>query len=176
VSNARRLRVLRSLIDDEGPVDGIHNDDVLGLYGKGGSCPRYLACTSEGTGESTYRDNPDFFAGELSEVAGWLGSNFAEGWAANWVCDLDHPRAPGGEAQLDWTVLVQLPASSTMPMVLDSKDLLLAANEVLVERRESPARGELAEAVTDLVNRSLGRAPSERRRTEELIGVLRAVA
>lgn len=176
MSNATRLRILRALIDDEGPVDGIHNDDVRGLYGKGGSCPRYLACTSEGTGESTYRDNPDFFAGERSQVARWLASSFDEGWAANWVCDLDHPGAPGWRAQLDWTVSVELPATSTTPLVLDSKTLLLAANEVLVEREASPARAELADAVTEVVNRSLGRAPSERRRTEELIGVLRAGA
>jgi hypothetical protein len=176
VSNARRLEILRALIDEEGPVDGIHNDEVRELHGKGGSCPRFLGCTSEGTGESTYRDNPDFFVGERSEMAGWLASSFAEGWAANWVCDLDHPRAPGGEAQIDWTVWVELPATSTTPLVLDSAKLILAANEVLVEREASPARSELAEAVTEVINRSLGRAPSERRRTEELIGVLRSAA
>lgn len=176
MSNARRLRILRTLIDEEGPVDGIHNDEVRVLYGRDGACPRYLGCTSEGSGESTYRDNPDFFAGELSEVAQWLGSSFVEGWAANWVCDLDHPHAPRWEARLDWHVLVQLPANSTTPLVLDSAKLILAANEVLVECEASPARAELAEVVTDLVNRSFGRAPSERLRTEELIGVLRPVA
>jgi len=176
VSNARRLQILRALIDEEGPVDGIHNDEVRELHGKGGSCPRFLGCTSEGTGESTYRDNPDFFAGERREMAGWLASSFAEGWAANWVCDLDHPRAPGDGAQIDWTVWVELPATSTTPLVLDSAKLILAANEVLVEREASPAHSELAEAVTEVVNRSLGRAPSERHRTEELIGVLRPAA
>ncbi len=176
MSDCRRLRILRALIDEEGPVDGIHNDEVRELYRKGGPCPRYLGCTSEGTGESTYRDNPDFFAGERSQMARWLASSFAEGWAANWVCDLDHPRAPGGGAQIDWTVSVELPAISTTPLVLDSAKLILAANEVLVEREASPARAELAAAVTEVVNRSLGRAPSERCRTEELIGVLRAGA
>jgi hypothetical protein len=176
VSNARRLRILRALIDEEGPVDGIHNDEVRELYGKGGTCPRYQGCTSEGTGESTYRDNPDFFAGERREMAGWLASSFAEGWAANWVCDLEDPRAPGDGVQIDWTVWVELPAISTTPLVLDSAKLILAANEILVEREASPVRFELAEAVTDLVNRSLGRASSERRRIEELIGVLRPAA
>jgi hypothetical protein len=176
VSNARRLRILRALIDEEGPVDGIHNNEVRELYGKGGTCPRYLGCTSEGTGESTYRDNPDFFAGERKEMAGWLASSFAEGWAANWVCDLDHPRAPRWEARLDWQVLVQLPATSRTPMVLDSLALLGAANEVLVERRTSPALVELVDAIADVVNRSLGRVPSERERTKELIGISRAGA
>lgn len=176
MSNARRLRVLRALIESESPVDGIHNEDVRELYVGGGRCPRFLGCTSEGTGESTYRDNPDFFAGERREMAGWLASSFAEGWAANWVCDLEHPRAPGDGAQIDWTVSVELPATSTTPLVLDSAKLILAANEVLVEHEASPARAELVEAVTDVVNRSLGRAPSERRRTEELIGVLRPAA
>jgi len=86
------------------------------------------------------------------------------------------PRPPGDGAQIDWTVWVELPATSTTPLVLDSAKLILAANEVLVEREASPARSELAEAVTEVVNRSLGRAPSERRRTEELIGVLRPAA
>jgi hypothetical protein len=176
VSNARRLRALRALIEEEGPVEGIHNEDVRKLYMGGGRCPRYLGCTSEGTGESTYRDNPDFFAGDLREVAQWLGSNFAEGWAANWVCDLDHPCAPGGEAQLNWSVFVQLPAATTTPTVLDSKELLLAANQVLAERRESPAAAEVVEAVTEVVNRSFGRSPAEQARTRELIGAHAACA
>jgi hypothetical protein len=170
VSNARRLCALRALIEQEHPVDGIHNEDVHELFVGGGSCPRYLACTSEGTAESTYRTNPDFFGGGLPEVARWLASSFDEGWAANWVCDLDHPGAPGDAAQLNWTVFVQLPASTTTPTVLDSKDLLLAANEVLVERQKNPRSHELVEAVTEVVNRSLGRSPAERHRTRELIG------
>jgi hypothetical protein len=171
VSNTKRLRSLRALIEQERPVDGIHNEDVRELFVGGGSCPRYLGCTSEGTAESTYRKNPDFFAGDLVEVARWLSSSFDEGWAANWVCDLDHPGAPGDAALLGWSVFVQLPAKTTTPTVLDSKDLLLAANQVLVEGRESPASPEVVEAVTEVVNRSLGRSPSERRRTRELIGV-----
>jgi hypothetical protein len=171
MSNERRLRALRALIEEERPVDGIHNEDVRELFVGGGKCPRYLGCTSEGTAESTYRHNPDFFAGELPEVAQWLGSSFDEGWAANWVCDLDHPGAPGEAALLDWSVFVQLPAKTTTPTVLDSKDLLLAANQVLFDGRESPASLEVIEAVTEVVNRSLGRSPGERRRTRELICV-----
>jgi hypothetical protein len=171
VSNARRLRVLRALIEEERPVDGIHNEDIRELFVGGGSCPRYLGCTSEGTAESTYRKNPDFFAGDLVELASWLSSSFDEGWAANWVCDLDHPDAPGDAALLDWTVLVQLPAKTTTPTVLDTKGLLLAANEVVAERRDTIAVAEVVEAVTEVVNRSLGRSPAERRRTRELIGL-----
>lgn len=170
MSNTKRLHALRALIEREHPVDGIHNEDVRELFVGGGSCPRFVACTSEGTAESTYRKNPDFFAGDLPEVAGWLASSFDEGWAANWVCDLDHPGAPGDAAQLNWTVFVQLPASTTTPTVLNSKDLLLAANKVLVERQKSPRSLELVEAITEVVNRSLGRSPAERRRTRELIG------
>lgn len=169
VSNVGRLRVLRAMIDEEGPIDGIHNEDVRELVVRGGLCPRYLGCTSEGTGESTYRDNPDFFAGDLPEMARWLASSFAEGWAANWVCDLDHPRAPGGEAQLDWTVFVQLPAVTTTPTVLDSTDLLRAANEVLVELTADPSAAEIIGAVTEVVNRSLGRTPAQRCATRNLI-------
>lgn len=171
MSNARRLRTLRALIEEERPVDGIHNEVVRELFVGGGSCPRYLGCTSEGTAESTYRKNPDFLAGDLAEVASWLASSFDEGWAANWVCDLDHPGAPGDRARLEWTVLVQLPSKTTTPMVLDSKGLLLAANEVLAERRATIAGAEVVEAVTEVVNRSLGRSPAERRRTRELIGL-----
>jgi hypothetical protein len=171
VSDARRLRALRALIEQERPVDGIHNEDVRELFVVGGHCPRFLGCTSEGTAESTYRKNPDFFAGDLVEVASWLSSSFDEGWAANWVCDLDHPGAPGDAAMLEWTVFVQLPAKTTTPTVLNSRDLLLAANEVLIEQRESPASPEVVEAVTEVVNRSLGRSLAERHRTRELIGV-----
>ncbi|HWC48511.1 MAG TPA: hypothetical protein VG448_06495 [Solirubrobacterales bacterium] len=171
MSNAKRLRALRVLIEQERPVDGTHNEDVRELFVAGGSCPRYLVCTSEGTAESTYRKNPDFLAGDLTEVARWLASSFDEGWAANWVCDLDHPGAPGDVALLEWTVFVQLPARTTTPTVIDSKDLLLAANQVLVEGPESPATPEVVEALTEVVNRSLGRAPGERHRTRELIGV-----
>lgn len=171
MSNARRLGALRALIEEERPVDGIHNEDVRELFVGGGKCPRYLGCTSEGTAESTYRHNPDFRVGDLTEMAQWLGSSFDEGWAANWVCDLDHPDAPGDAARLAWSVFVQLPAKTTTPTVLDSKDVVLAANQVLVEQRGSPACTEVVEAVTEVVNRSLGRTPAERGRTRDLIGV-----
>lgn|GEM_PF-3038564 len=82
-------------------------------------------------------------------------------------CDLDHPGAPGDAALLSWAVFVQLPGKTTTPTVLDSKDLLAADNQVLVEGRESPASPEIVE----VVNRSLGRSPGERRRTRELLGV-----
>ena len=170
MSNESRLKVLRAAIEDEGPVDGIHNDEVRELYEGGGECPRYLGCTSEGSGESTYRDNPDFFAGDLHEVAAWLGSSYEEGWAANWVFDLDDARAPSWRAQLDWAVFVQLPAGSTTPTVLDSRALLDAAGEVLIERKGAEGHRELTDALADVVNRSLGREPGELEQTRELIG------
>jgi len=34
--------VLRALIEEEHPVDGIHNEDVRKLFVGGGKCPHYL--------------------------------------------------------------------------------------------------------------------------------------
>lgn len=170
MSNGTRLRVLRELIDNEGPVDGIHNDGVRELYKSGGECPRYFGCTSEGSGESSHRDNPDFFAGDLREVAQWLGSSYSEGWAANWVYDLDDPRAPNWRAELDWTVLVQVPAASTTPMALDSQALLGAAGEVLIERKGTDGHIELTDVLAEVVNRAFGRESGELEQTKELIG------
>ena len=52
------------------------------------TCPRYLASTTEGSGESTYRDNPTFHIGSALEVAECLASGYEEGWACNWIIDL----------------------------------------------------------------------------------------
>lgn len=109
---AERLRRLRELIDDESPSDGIHNPEVAELFDAAGEecicaeqdtpghaagcplgelpeCPQFLACTSEGSGESSYRDNPDFFAGTAEEVGEWAAGSFNEGWALNWIVDLE---------------------------------------------------------------------------------------
>lgn len=53
------------------------------------TCPRYLASVTEGSGESTYRDNPTFHAGSAGEVGEWLGMSYEEGWACNWIINLD---------------------------------------------------------------------------------------
>ena len=164
MSNETRLRALRKRIDDEAPADGIHNEDVRRLYRSGGPCPRFLGCTSEGSGESSYRQNPDFFAGELRELGAWLASSYEEGWAANWVLDLQE-----GTEQA-WKTYVQVPAESRVPFVLDSLALLSAANEVLVERKGSDAVLELVGAVAEVINRAFGRAPEELQKTKELIG------
>ncbi len=50
-----------------------------------------------------------------------------------------------------------------------------AAAALRVEARARETMAEI-EAVTELVNRSLGRSPAERRRTRELIGVTAAGA
>lgn len=103
-NHAERLRRLRELIDGEEPIDGIHNPDVARLHDAAGKaagrplgelpeCPQFLACTSEGSGESSYRDNPDFFAGDAEEVGEWAAGSFNEGWALNWVIDLDSGQA-----------------------------------------------------------------------------------
>lgn len=106
---AERLRRLRELIDDENPIDGIHNADVAELHSAAceppehveARCPRYLACTSEGAGESSYRDNPDYYAAEtLKEIGEWAAGSFNEGWALNWIADLD------GEQYIAWDVQV----------------------------------------------------------------------
>ncbi len=173
MNNESRLKALRIAIDDEAPVDGIHSDAVRELYENGGECPRYLGCTSEGSEESTYRDNPDFFAGDLEEMGQWLALSYGEGWAANWVCDLDDPKAPSCRSRLDWKVFVQVPGESRTPFVLSTLALLGAANDVLVERRNSVALPELVEVVAEVVNRSLGRAPEEVERTKVLIGAKR---
>jgi len=107
---------LRAAIDDEGPVDGIHNKRVRQLYESDGECPRYLGCTSEGSAGSTHRDNPDFLVGDLKKIAPWLAASYEEGWAANWVCDLDHPEAPGWRAHLDWKVSVQVPRKGRLSL------------------------------------------------------------
>lgn len=52
------------------------------------TCPRYLASTTEGSGESTYRDNPTFHVGSAWEVGECLASSYEEGWACNWIIDL----------------------------------------------------------------------------------------
>lgn len=52
------------------------------------TCPRYLASTTEGSGESTYRDNPTFHVGSAGEVGECLASSYEEGWACNWIIDL----------------------------------------------------------------------------------------
>jgi hypothetical protein len=101
-TRTERLRRLRAAIDNERPVDGIHNADVARLYDEGDKCPRYLGCTSEGHWDSSYRDNPDFFAGAAEDVASWLAASYEEGWAARWVLDLDT-----GE-QVEWTTTVSL--------------------------------------------------------------------
>jgi len=98
-----RLDRLRELVADEinrphtdaaaELSDVLHNDDVLALYVDGGDVPQILACTSEGSGESSYRDNPDFFAGTRDEVGEWLAGSYNEGWAANWIIDLDSGQA-----------------------------------------------------------------------------------
>jgi hypothetical protein len=98
--NNARLRRLRAAIDEESPVDGIHNPDVDRLYSDGGRCPRLLGCTSEGHWDSSYRGNPDFFAGNADEVADWLRGSYEEGWAGRWVRDLDT-----GDA-IAWTVAI----------------------------------------------------------------------
>jgi hypothetical protein len=166
-ANAERLRRLREAIEGEQPIDGIHNPDVERLYEAGGACPRFLGCTSEGTGESSYRDNPDFFAGDAKEIGVWLASSYEEGWAANWVLDLQTGTTPR------WRTFVQMPAGSRTPFVLDSLALIGAANEVLVERKQSDAVIELVDAVTEVVNRSFRRRPEELERTKELIGAKR---
>lgn len=58
-------------------------------WGELPECPQFLACTSEGSGESSYRDNPDFFAGTAEEVGEWAAGSFNEGWALNWIVDLE---------------------------------------------------------------------------------------
>lgn len=125
-TNAERLRRLRELIDEESPIDGIHNPHVLELFGAAErecicaeqdteghadgcpmaeplpECPRFLACTSEGSGESSYRDNPDYFAGDRDEVGEWIAGSYGEGWACNWVVDLDTGQG------VSWTTRAQL--------------------------------------------------------------------
>ena len=184
MGNERRLKALRALIDEEGPVDGIHNEDIAKLYECGGSCPRYLGCTSEGSSESTYRHNPDFFAGEPREMGEWLAASYVEGWAANWVADLDDPRAPSWRARLDWSVLVAVRADSAIPQMVDTLALTGAANDALVayvERlRRADARGRLREEIgvgvpvelaVEIVNRALGRGPDEIESTRRLVGL-----
>jgi hypothetical protein len=100
--NEARLRRLRKAIDDENPVDGIHNPEVASLYAEGGECPRILGCASEGHWDSGYRDNPDFLAGDSEDIADWLASCYGEGWAGRWVLDLDVGEHVG------WTTTVAL--------------------------------------------------------------------
>ena len=88
-ADSRRLRRLRAAIAEQPTVDGIHNADVRQLFERGGKCSRYLGCASEGSEQCSYRDNPDFFAGEAREVADWLARSYTEGWAGRWVLDLD---------------------------------------------------------------------------------------
>jgi hypothetical protein len=107
-----RLDRLRELVADEinrphtddaaELSDVLHNDDVLSLYVDGGDVPQFLACTSEGSGESTYRDNPDFFAGTWEEVGEWLAGSYNEGWACNWINDLETGSA------VNWQTTVSL--------------------------------------------------------------------
>lgn len=52
-------------------------------------CPSYLASLSEGSGESTYRDNPTYLAGNAGELGESLGASYEEGWACNWIVSLD---------------------------------------------------------------------------------------
>lgn len=105
-ANSERLRRLRVAIDNEGPVDGIHNPDVAGLYSEGGPCPRYLGCASEGHWDSSYRDNPDFYAGEPNDLSEWLAASYEEGWAGRWVLDLETGDHVG------WTTSVKLGGGS----------------------------------------------------------------
>ena len=51
-------------------------------------CPRFLASTTEGSAESTYRDNPTFHVGSAGEVGQCLAASYEEGWACNWIIDL----------------------------------------------------------------------------------------
>lgn len=101
-ANDAWLRRLRAAIDEESPVDEIHDPKVESLYRQGGECPRYLACTSEGHWDSAFRSNPDFQVGDAEHVARWLAASYEEGWAGRWVLDLDT-----GE-QLGWTIKVNL--------------------------------------------------------------------
>ena len=66
---------------DEEVARVVFEDDEL-------TCPRYLASTSEGSGESTYRDNPTFHVGSAWEVGECIASSYEEGWACNWIIDL----------------------------------------------------------------------------------------
>ena len=100
--NDARLRRLRTAIEEDRPIDGIHNPRVADLNENDGECPRYLACSSEGHCDSSFRDNPDFFSGEAAEVSKWLAASYEEGWAGRWVLDLDT-----GE-QIGWKTTVDL--------------------------------------------------------------------
>lgn len=168
MTNVARLLRLRKAIDKADPVDGIHNEEVRDLFENGGECPRYLGCTSEGSEESSYRDNPDFFVADSQrDVGKWLAGSYCEGWAARWVLDL-----ATGEG-LDWAVYVQTPTRTRMPFVIDTLALTGAANDVLIERKQSDALVELVDAVAEVVNRALGREPGLLDRTKVLIGVKR---
>lgn len=172
-----RLRRLREAVDKEKPVDAIHGAAVKVLYDLGGNCPRYLACAVEGSSQSAYRGNPDFFVGDLRQMSDWLAASYEEGWAARWVVDLDT------NDRLDWGTHVQLQTDPTAPFFIETAALRAAANEVLVayvdRLRKAAADGRLheefsprapLEVVAEVVNRALGRRPDELPRTRFFIG------
>lgn len=178
MSNETRLERLRKAVDEETPVDGIHNTEVKELYEQGGCCPRYLGCTSEGSGESSYRDNPDFFSGDAKGMRDWLAGSYEEGWAANWVLDLER-----GEG-VCWQTFVQMPRETRMPFVIATLALTGAANDVLVEYLDRLKKAEKkdrldheigvrapVDVAAEIVNRALGRGPDELAKTKSLIGL-----
>jgi hypothetical protein len=96
-----RLGHLRALAEQ---CSYIYNDAAEAALSGRLPCPRYAMLTSEGSSESTYRDNPDLRVYETAdEMGAAAASSLDDGWPPRVMLDLD----TGRECGYTTTVTVQ---------------------------------------------------------------------
>lgn len=94
---ARRARLLE--LSNE--CQDVYDDDAKTALESGNPVPRYALMTSEGSPESSYRDNPNLTVHDTTEAMGTAAANeYDEGWCALKMIDLDTG------AELGWSIKV----------------------------------------------------------------------
>ena len=86
-----RRQHLRELVEEESPLE-LYQDEAAAAL-EGGDVPRYAMSTSEGSGESSYRENPNITVHDTLEgLLSCASSEAGDGWIPNSIVDLETGR------------------------------------------------------------------------------------